>query len=151
MRENIPSAGDRITEGSTASSVHTISGHHTEMQRRRHLEKHFELINLRIVLRCCDVKFDEAVNGFLTGLLADAEVGGLAAGRADAAIARILELRDQAHQRCGLPRTLAETGKVKREDLEGIASMSLDDGTMIFNPVEVAYEDALAVLEQAWD
>lgn len=73
-----------------------------------------------------------------------------AAGRADAAIARIIELRDQAHDRCGLPRTLAETGKVSREDLERIASMSLDDGSMIFNPVEVAHEDALAVLEQAW-
>ena len=72
------------------------------------------------------------------------------AGRAEAAIDRIIELRDQAHERCGLPRTLAETGKVKREDLGRIASMSLDDGSMIFNPVEVAYEDALAVLEQAW-
>jgi hypothetical protein len=28
--------------------------------------------------------------------------------------------------------------------------MSLDDGSMIFNPVEVAYEDAMTVLEQAW-
>ncbi len=70
--------------------------------------------------------------------------------RAPAAIGCIEALRDQAHQRCGLPRTLAETGKVQREDLSRIAAMSLDDGSMIFNPVEVGYDDALAVLEQAW-
>ena len=55
------------------------------MQLGWHLEKHLELINLRTVLGCRDVKFNESLNSLLTGLFADAEVSRLAAGRADAA------------------------------------------------------------------
>ena len=70
--------------------------------------------------------------------------------RADQAIARLRRLKDEIHARCGLPRTLSETGKVERSQLEKIAEMSLDDGSIIFNPVEVSREEALAVLERAW-
>lgn len=70
--------------------------------------------------------------------------------RAEAAIARIVEMKEAAHAICGLPRTLSETGKIPREDLPKIAENSLDDGTVVMNPVDVAYEDALAVLERAW-
>jgi alcohol dehydrogenase len=68
--------------------------------------------------------------------------------RADQAIARLRRLKDEIHARCGLPRTLSETGKVERSQLEKIAEMSLDDGSIIFNPVEVSREEALAVLEK---
>ena len=55
------------------------------MQVDRHLEKHFEFVNLWTVFRRRDVKFNESVNSLLTGPLANAEVGRLAAGRANSA------------------------------------------------------------------
>jgi alcohol dehydrogenase len=76
--------------------------------------------------------------------------GTSAEERADKAIARLKWLKDEIHARCGLPRTLSETGKVEKAQLEKIAEMSLDDGSIIFNPVEVSREEALAVLERAW-
>jgi alcohol dehydrogenase len=73
-----------------------------------------------------------------------------AANRADKTIARLRWLKDEIHARCGLPRTLSETGKVEKSQLEKIATMALDDGSIIFNPAEVSREEALAVLERAW-
>jgi alcohol dehydrogenase len=70
--------------------------------------------------------------------------------RADQTIARLRRLKDEIHARCGLPRTLSETGKVEKSQLEKIAAMSLDDGSIIFNPVEVSREEALGVLQRAW-
>ncbi|MGD9386938.1 MAG: iron-containing alcohol dehydrogenase [Gammaproteobacteria bacterium] len=70
--------------------------------------------------------------------------------RADKAIAHLKRLKDEIHARCGLPRTLSETGKVEESQLEQIAAMSLDDGSIIFNPVEVSQEEALGVLRRAW-
>lgn len=71
--------------------------------------------------------------------------------RARAAIRSIRRLRDALHERCGLPRTLTETHKVEKAQLPRLAEMALDDGALAFNPVEVDYEDALGVLERAWD
>lgn len=84
--------------------------------------------------------------------LAGAEVYAAtpAAARAGQAIARLRGLKDEIHARCGLPRTLSETGKVDRAQLVQIAGMALDDGSIIFNPVEVSREEALAVLEKSW-
>lgn len=73
-----------------------------------------------------------------------------AADRAEQAIARLRLLKDEIHARCGLPRTLSETGKVERAQLPQIAGMALDDGSIIFNPVEVSRDEALAVLERSW-
>jgi len=70
--------------------------------------------------------------------------------RAEESIERIVALKDQIHELCGLPRTLAETGQVPREDLPRIAEAALNDGTVVMNPVDVTYEGALAVLEHAW-
>lgn len=72
------------------------------------------------------------------------------AARAGAAIARLRSLRDALWERARLPRTLSETGKVQRAQLPEIARLSLDDGALMMNPVEVAYEDALQVLERAF-
>ena len=71
--------------------------------------------------------------------------------RAEESVSRIEALKESAHRLCGLPRTLSETGKVPREALPEVAARSLDDGTMVMNPVDVTYDDALAVLEKAWD
>ena len=81
VRKNIRPAGERIAKGCAASSVHNIGGNNAEMQRRRHLKKHLELINLRTILRRGDVKFDEAFYGLLAGLPTDAQVCWLAARR----------------------------------------------------------------------
>jgi alcohol dehydrogenase len=73
-----------------------------------------------------------------------------AARRAEASISAIRKLRDALHKRCELPRTLKETGKVLESQLEAIAEMALDDGSIMFNPREVTKEDALSVLRRAW-
>ena len=49
-----------------------------------------------------------------------------AAQRADRAIAEIKRLRDEIHARCKLPRTLQETGKVSREQLDQLAAGAAD-------------------------
>ncbi|WP_372964003.1 iron-containing alcohol dehydrogenase [Marinobacter sp.] len=70
--------------------------------------------------------------------------------RAEATISAIRKLRDQLYKRCELPRTLKETGKVLESQLESIATMALDDGSIMFNPKEVLFDDAMAVLQRAW-
>jgi alcohol dehydrogenase len=70
--------------------------------------------------------------------------------RAEASIASLRKLRDELHKRCKLPRTLKETGKVTEDQLDHIAEMALDDGSIMFNPKEVLLEDARAVLKRAW-
>lgn len=72
------------------------------------------------------------------------------AGRASASITAIRKLRDELHQRCQLPRTLQETGKVEKSQLDRIARASLDDGSIMFNPKEVRLADARALLDKAW-
>jgi alcohol dehydrogenase len=70
--------------------------------------------------------------------------------RAESCIAAIRALRDQLHQRCGLPRTLEETGQVEFSQLEAIAQLALDDGAILFSPQEVSFEDAHALVRRAW-
>ena len=72
------------------------------------------------------------------------------AERARATIAEIDALKDALHAKVGLPRTLRETGKVSEDQLEEIARMALDDGTIVYNPVEVSFEEALGVLRRAY-
>lgn len=72
------------------------------------------------------------------------------ARRAEACIAAIRTLRDDLYKRCELPRTLKETGKVSEDQLDHIAQMALDDGSIMFNPKEVSLEDARAILQRAW-
>jgi alcohol dehydrogenase len=81
---------------------------------------------------------------------ADTYAATPAAERPEKAIAAIRALRDELYERCELPRTLSETGKVTRDQLPRIAEMALDDGAILYNPVEVSHEEALAVLEKAW-
>ncbi len=73
-----------------------------------------------------------------------------AAERAQKAISVIRAMRDDLYKRCKLPRTLKETGKVDRSQLSKIAEMTLDDGSIMFNPREVNYENARDVLDAAW-
>lgn len=70
--------------------------------------------------------------------------------RAEAAIAHLRTMRDALHAKAGLPRTLSESGKVDRAKLPQVAKVAIDDGTLIMNPRDVTYDDALAVLEKSW-
>jgi alcohol dehydrogenase len=70
--------------------------------------------------------------------------------RAKKAIATIRALRDELYNRCKLPRTLKETGKVQESQLEQVADLTINDGSIIFNPKEADREEALAILKRAW-
>lgn len=70
--------------------------------------------------------------------------------RAARTIQLVRLLRDNLHQRCQLPRTLQETGKVRLEQLEAIADMAINDGSIIYNPVESDRAELLSVLHNAW-
>ncbi|TDT43006.1 alcohol dehydrogenase class IV [Halospina denitrificans] len=70
--------------------------------------------------------------------------------RAEESIATIRKMRDDLYRDCKLPRTLQETGKVDKSQLDRIAQATIDDGSIMFNPREATLEDARAVLEKAW-
>ncbi len=93
----------------------------------------------------------QAISELLVPLAGPEVYAGTKEGeRAEAAIQRIRALRDMLWTKAKLPRTLSETGSVKREDLPRIARLSLDDGALIMNPVEVSYDAALSVLTRAF-
>jgi alcohol dehydrogenase len=102
------------------------------------------------------LEYNESVNGQRIGELllplAGPEVYAATpqSRRASRAVQIILLLRDNLHQRCGLPRTLQETGKVPLEQLQAIADMAINDGSIIFNPKESDRTELLAVLLKAW-
>ncbi len=66
------------------------------------------------------------------------------------AIAHIYQLRDDLHRRCGLPRTLVETGKVTRDQLTNIVEIAINDGAILFNPKEAGRDDIRSILNAAW-
>jgi alcohol dehydrogenase len=70
--------------------------------------------------------------------------------RANAAIRFLTELRQSLAEKTGLPITLVETGKVRREDFEEVAYTALNDGAIIVNPVQADFEDIVALLEEVW-
>jgi alcohol dehydrogenase len=70
--------------------------------------------------------------------------------RAQTAIRYIRDLRDTLYERTKLPRTLEETGKVQKSQLNEIAAKALDDGSIIYNPKEANLNDIKAILKKAW-
>lgn len=102
------------------------------------------------------LEFNKDVNGERIGELllplagADVYASTPAHQRADRAIAAIRQLRDALYERCKLPRTLSETGKVSRDQLEHIADLTLDDGSIVMNPKEADRRQVMAILEKAW-
>jgi alcohol dehydrogenase len=72
------------------------------------------------------------------------------AERPEKSIATIIALKEEMYALCELPRKLSETGSVKESDLEGIARMALDDGSMLLNPIDATFEQALSVLKKAF-
>ena len=70
--------------------------------------------------------------------------------RADKAISILNTMLDQLYALTKLPRTLSETGKVRKEQLDEVAEKALNDGSMIYNPKEASFADLRNILEQAW-
>ncbi len=102
------------------------------------------------------LEYNKDVNGARIGELllplagADVYAATPADQRADRAIATLRTLRDELYNRCKLPRTLKETGKVQEDQLEQIADLAINDGSIIFNPKETDREELLGVLKLAW-
>jgi len=69
---------------------------------------------------------------------------------ARASIAAICTLRDVIFNATQLPRNLSEAGKVDKSQLAKIADLAVDDGALMFNPVEADRSDVLKVLDNAW-
>ena len=69
--------------------------------------------------------------------------------RAKAAIQAVRDLGKRLKELSQLPTTLKDAG-VTEDKLEAIAKVAINDGTITYNPEEVTYEDALAVLKKAF-
>ena len=70
--------------------------------------------------------------------------------RAEKVISHIRAMKDELYDLCKLPRTLKEAN-VTREKLPEIARAALNDGSSTYNVEEVEYEDALRILEKAYE
>ncbi|MBP7227505.1 MAG: iron-containing alcohol dehydrogenase [Longilinea sp.] len=69
--------------------------------------------------------------------------------RAQRTITAVHELKDELHALCGLPRTLQEAG-LTREQLPAIAKLAINDGSAMMNPLELGFEEAMQLAEQAF-
>ncbi len=76
--------------------------------------------------------------------------GGDPRAAASGVIRAVRDMRRELNAICKLPLTLKDAG-VDESKLEHIAKSSLDDGSITYNPEEVTFEDALAILKKAWD
>lgn len=65
------------------------------------------------------------------------------------AVRKVRDLNEELKRLCGLPLTLSDAG-VKEEQLEEIAKLAVNDGSLTFNPEEVDYDDALRILKEAF-
>ena len=70
--------------------------------------------------------------------------------RADKVIATLNTMRDRLYALTKLPRTLSETGKISKEQLDEVADKALNDGSIIYNPKEATFKDLKSILEKAW-
>lgn len=62
----------------------------------------------------------------------------------------LIALRRELADRTGLPTTLSQTGKVKREDFAAVARTAMNDGAIIVNPAEADYDEIIGILEEVW-
>ena len=70
--------------------------------------------------------------------------------RADKVISTLNAMRDRLYALTKLPRTLSETGKISKEQLDEVADKALNDGSIIYNPKEATFKDLKSILEKAW-
>ena len=72
-----------------------------------------------------------------------------ASDRARRSIETIRNLNATLNRLCGLPVSLKEAG-VEENQFEEIARTAIGDGSLIFNPEEVEFEDALEIVRKAY-
>ena len=88
-----------------------------------------------------------------TGKAGDAlaKLGPVLGGEATAAgaISAVRGLRAKLGELCGLPETLSAAG-VEAGQLDAIARVAVDDGSITYNPDDVTYDDALGILRRAF-
>jgi len=90
--------------------------------------------------------------GIIAGLaphLCGREVAGSERERAEAAVGAIRDLTSKLNEICGLPTKLRDAG-VKERDLEKIAAATINDGSLVYNPQEVTYDEALEIVKKAY-
>lgn len=81
--------------------------------------------------------------------LLGAATSGSKMDQAKAAVKAVRDLNARLKALSGLPTALKDAG-VKETQLEAIAKGAINDGAVTFNPEEVTYEDALALLKKAF-
>lgn len=70
--------------------------------------------------------------------------------RADKVIETLKQLKDSLHTKTGLARTLSETGKVTESQFDDIIAKALDDGSIIYSPIEADKDDLLKIIQRAY-
>ena len=70
--------------------------------------------------------------------------------RAMRSIEIIKELKNNLYDLCKLPRTLKEAG-VSEDKLPEIAKLAIDDPSIIFNPKEMSFDQAMKILKKAYN
>jgi len=78
-----------------------------------------------------------------------APADGSALERAQAAVQAVRGLGKHLNELCGLPTCLRDAG-VEEDQLETIAKAVINDGSVTFNPEDVTYDNALAILRKAY-
>ena len=73
-----------------------------------------------------------------------------ASQRAERTISLVRILQQTLKDLAGLPMSLKKAG-IPENKLEEIAKTAINDGTIIMNPVKVTYDDAMSVLNEAYD
>ena len=69
--------------------------------------------------------------------------------RAEKTVERIREFKDELYKLTKLSRTLREAA-VKKDSLEEVAQKTMKDAALHFNPAKITHDDALALLEKAY-
>jgi alcohol dehydrogenase len=69
--------------------------------------------------------------------------------RARRSIKTVRDLNAALSNLCGLPLSLKEAG-VEESQFEEIARTAINDGSLVFNPEEVEFDDALGILKAAY-
>lgn len=70
--------------------------------------------------------------------------------RAKEAVKLIRGLVCFCSRKCGLPKSLSETGKIDRSMFEQVAMSSVNDGAIIVNPKAADIDDVIEILEMAY-
>ncbi|HOO56042.1 MAG TPA: iron-containing alcohol dehydrogenase [bacterium] len=85
----------------------------------------------------------------LSPLLCKTPPSGGSVEKAKCCIQSIRDLADRLNKLCGLPTRLRDTG-VKETDLPEIAKLTINDGSLVYNPEELTFDEALEILKKAF-